>query len=211
MREMKYPLIAHVTDYDAVVLANGDFPSAEAPLRLLSDAPYIVCCDGASRYYEQADAIVGDGDSVPEALKDRLIRVDEQEDNDLTKATRYCIGLRRSRIVYLGATGQREDHTLGNISLLVRYYLEMGVQPLMATDFGWFVPVQGKAVFASFPGQQVSLFNVSCQRLSSVMLKWNAYPYGQLWQGTLNEALGDTFTIDADGCYLVYRTYLPKK
>ena len=199
-----------MTELDAVIVANGVFPTADEPLRLLHEARYVVCCDGAARHWPQCDAIVGDGDSVPAALRDRLIQIDEQEDNDLTKATRYCLSKGLRRIVYLGATGLREDHMLGNISLIVRYFREMGVLPLMATDYGWFVPAQGSTSFDAFPGQQVSLFNVSCLRLSSTGLKWNAYPYHQPWQGTLNEALGDSFTIDADGCYLVYRTYQGK-
>ncbi len=114
------------------------------------------------------------------------------------------------RLVYLGATGRREDHTLGNISLIVRYAREMGVEPLMATDEGWFVVLKGETQFESFERQQVSIFNVDCRQLSSEGLKWASYPYGQLWQGTLNEAQGPTFTLKGDGYYLVYRTYLPK-
>ena len=196
-----------VIDYDAVVLADGDFPSADIPLRLLREAPYVVCCDGASRNWPQADVIISDGDSVPAELRHRLILVAEQDDNDLTKATRHCIAQGCRRIVYLGATGGREDHTLGNIALLARYRREFGLDPLMATDHGWFVPASGQADFSAFPGQQVSLFNLSCTRLSSEGLKWEAYPYRQFWQGTLNEALSVTFRIDADGEYLVFRTY----
>ena len=132
-----YPLIHKIDAFDAVILANGDFPQAEIPLDLLRQAPFVCACDGAVNHYPQADAIVGDGDSVPEDLRDRLIQIDEQEDNDLTKATRYCLSKGLRRIIYLGATGQREDHTLGNISLIVRYMQEMGVEPLLATDYGW--------------------------------------------------------------------------
>ena len=194
-------------DYDAVVLADGNFPVADVPLRLLREAPYVVCCDGASRHWPQCDAIVGDGDSVPDELRHRLIQVDEQDDNDLTKATRHCISRGLRRIVYLGATGRREDHTLGNISLIARYHQDFGLSVLMATDYGWFVPAYATCVFNSVSGQQVSLFNVSCRQLTSKGLKWDAYPYQQLWQGTLNEALGETFTIEADGEYLIFRTY----
>ena len=194
-------------DYDAVILADGDFPVADVPLRLLREAPYVVCCDGASRHWPQCDAIVGDGDSVPDELRHRLIQVDEQDDNDLTKATRHCISRGLRRIVYLGATGRREDHTLGNISLIARYHQDFGLSVLMATDYGWFVPAYATCVFNSVSGQQVSLFNVSCRQLTSKGLKWDAYPYQQLWQGTLNEALGETFTIEADGEYLIFRTY----
>jgi len=199
-----------MTGFDAVILANGLFPTAEEPLRLLREARYVICCDGAARHWPQCDVIVGDGDSVPEELRNRLIQIDEQEDNDLTKATRYCLLKGMRRIAYLGATGKREDHTLGNISLIVRYAREMGVEPLMATDDGWFVLAKGETQFESICGQQVSIFNIDCRQLSSEGLKWASYPYDQLWQGTLNEALGTTFTLKCDGYYLVYRTYLPK-
>ena len=197
---------------DVVVLANGDFPVHAVPLSLLENAAHIVACDGAiahlAAHEYQADIIaIGDGDSVPEGLRDRLIQVDEQEDNDLTKATRYCLKQGWRRIAYVGATGKREDHTIGNISLMVRYFLEMGVEPLLVTDYGWFVVAKGDSEFESFPGQQVSIFNVDCERLISEGLKWQSYPYRQFWQGTLNEALDTVFRFRADGCYLVYRTF----
>ena len=206
-----YPLIHKIGDFDAVILANGDFPQAEIPLDLLSRAPFVCVCDGAVNHYPLADAIVGDGDSVPENLRDRLIQIEEQEDNDLTKATRYCLSKGMRRIAYLGATGQREDHTLGNISLIVRYVQEMGIEPLLATDYGWFVVAEGESTFESFKGQQVSIFNMTCNALSSEGLLWQAYPYRQWWQGTLNESAGDAFTLKGDGFYLVYRTYQAKE
>ena len=197
---------------DVVVLANGDFPVHAVPLSLLENATHIVACDGAiahlTAHEYQADIIaIGDGDSVRDGLRDRLIQVDEQEDNDLTKATRYCLKQGWRRIAYVGATGKREDHTIGNISLIVRYFLEMGVEPLLVTDNGWFVVAQGDLKFESFPGQQVSIFNVNCEKLISEGLKWQSYPYRQFWQGTLNEALNNVFRFHADGCYLVYRTF----
>lgn len=206
----RFPLINKVTDYDAIILANGEFPIAAEPLSLLRQASIVCACDGAAVHYPMADVIIGDGDSVPEALRHRLVQVDEQEDNDLTKATRYCVSKGLHRIIYLGATGLREDHTLGNISLMARYALEMGVMPLLATNYGWFVVAEGDAAFDSIPRQQVSIFNIDCKSLVSEKLRWKAYPYRQLWQGTLNEAVGNDFLLKADGYYLVYRTYKPK-
>lgn len=207
----RYPLIHKIDDFDAVILANGDFPQAEIPLELLRRAPFVCACDGAVDHYPQADVIVGDGDSVPEDLRNRLIQIDEQEDNDLTKATRYCLSKGMRRIIYLGATGQREDHTLGNISLIVRYALELDVEPLLATDYGWFVVAEEESEFASFKGQQVSIFNMGCTTLASEELRWQAYPYRQWWQGTLNEATGSSFVLKGNGPYLVYRTYQAKE
>lgn len=196
--------------FDAVILADGDFPSHPLPLSVLRAAPLLVCCDGAVRHAPQADAVVGDGDSVPDALRDRLIQIDEQEDNDLTKATRYCVQRGCRHIAYLGCTGGREDHTLGNISLLVRYRRQYDLRPTLFTDYGTFVSAEGTATFDSFPGQQVSIFNFGCSRISSEGLKWAAYAYQELWQGTLNEALASQFSMETDGFYLVYRTYAAK-
>ena len=202
-----YPLIDKVKDYDAVILADGEFPSAPVPQRFLNESPFVCACDGAIRLFPEADVVVGDGDSVPESLRHLLVRIEEQDDNDLTKSTRYCLQKGMKRIVYLGATGKREDHTLGNISLMIRYYSEMEVEPILVTDYGWFVVAQGDSEFESLPGQQVSIFNAGCKNLQSEGLKWNSYPYSQPWQGTLNEALSTSFRLKADNYYLVYRTF----
>jgi len=197
-------------DFDAVIVANGEFPSHEVPLEVLDNADYIVACDGAAYNVPEADVIIGDGDSMSEKFHNRLIQIDEQEDNDLTKATRYCMQQGWKHIAYLGATGGREDHTLGNISLLMRYFCEMDIQGIIFTDWGYFTPCQGTNVFESRSGQQVSIFNFGCSNIKSQGLKWNSYAYKELWQGTLNEAIGSHFTIEADGPYLVYQTYETK-
>ena len=196
--------------FDAVIVANGQFPTHAIPLAILHHAKHIVACDGAIHHIPQAEAVIGDGDSVPEAFRSKLIRIDEQDDNDLTKATRYCVENGWKRIAYLGCTGKREDHTLGNISLLMRYFREMDIDGTMFTDYGFFTPAYGNRTFPSMKGQQVSLFNFGSHQLTSTGLRWDAYNFQEWWQGTLNEALGDTFSIHADGYYLVYQTYEAK-
>lgn len=209
-----YPDIRNPFDYDAAILADGERMEHELPLRLLKEAPYVCCCDGAAVHCDRADAVVGDGDSIPAGLredyKNIFHRVSEQEDNDLTKATRFCLEQGYRRLVYLGATGRREDHTIGNLALMVRYRQEMGVEPLLATNYGWFVCTEGTAEFESFPGQQVSLFNFGFSHIEAQGLRYGAYAYRQLWQGTLNEAESERFTIVTDGPMLLFRTYEAK-
>ena len=193
--------------FDVVIVANGEFPTHRIPLEVLKHARHIVACDGAISHVPQAEAVVGDGDSVPAEYHNRLFQIDEQEDNDLTKATRYCLNKGWKRIAYLGCTGLREDHTLGNIGLLMRYYRKMGVEGIMFTDYGFFTPAYGNRTFQSEKGKQVSIFNFGCRQLTSEGLRWNSYAYDEWWQGTLNEALGDSFSCTADSYYLVYQTY----
>ena len=195
------------TQFDVVIVANGEFPTNEIPLGILKNAKHIVACDGAIKNVPQAEVVVGDGDSVPTVYHDKLIQIEEQEDNDLTKATRYCLSMKWHKIAFLGCTGKREDHTLGNIGLLMRYFREMGVEGMMFTDYGFFTPACGNHTFQSQKGQQVSIFNFGCKQLTSEGLRWNSYAYEEWWQGTLNEAMGDKFSFCADGYYLVYQTY----
>ena len=212
-----------LNNFSAVILADGEFPTHQIPLDILHQAHRLICCDGAlftlyKRQPQETERLraeerlygVGDGDSLPAELKakyeDIFHHVVEQEDNDLTKATRFVMEMGKKRIAYLGATGKREDHTLANIALMVHYYRDLGLQPVMITDYGWFVVAEGDATFDAFPRQQVSIFNISCQQLQSRGLKWDIFPFKELWQGTLNEAEGDHFDIDADGIYIVYLT-----
>ena len=197
----------NLTMFDAVILANGVFPTHPVPLQVLHTAARVICCDGAIQSFPHADIVIGDGDSVPAQYHDRLIQVEEQEDNDLTKATRYCLAQGWHQIAYLGCTGKREDHTLGNISLLMRYFREMNIEGIMFTNHGFFIPAKGDNTFSSFNGQQVSIFNFGSNKISSEGLKWDSYAYEQWWQGTLNESLGDSFSLQSDGYYLVYQTY----
>ncbi len=209
------PLLDENTPFEAVILCDGDFPSHPVPLHLLHHAPYLCCCDGAGKHcIEQGivpQAIVGDGDSLPTDFKEKYASlwhlVTEQDDNDQTKAVRHCLTQGLGRIALLGSTGKREDHTLGNISLLVRYVKEMRLDVTMITDQGYFVVTQGRQRFASRPEQTVSLFNINCQKLEGKGLRWKPYAFTSLWQGTLNKAEGEAFEIDADGYYMVYRTF----
>jgi thiamine pyrophosphokinase len=112
---------------ETAVLANGKFPDHPNPLNYLLNAKRVICCDGAADslidFGLEPFAIVGDCDSVNKKIadryRDRLFRNDDQETNDLTKAVKWCSEQGYKEIVILGATGKREDHTIGNISLLI--------------------------------------------------------------------------------------------
>ena len=52
---------------EAVILANGEYPTHVLPLKILEEAKFVVCCDGAANEYilrgHTPDIIIGDGDS----------------------------------------------------------------------------------------------------------------------------------------------------
>ena len=105
------------TTFDAVILADGDFPTNAIPLGILNKANYLVCCDGAGakaiEHGIMPTAVVGDGDSLPQSVREmlgeRLHIVNEQDYNDLTKATRFVLANipGAKNIAYLATTGNR--------------------------------------------------------------------------------------------------------
>lgn len=204
-------------DIDAVILAGGDYPTSERALQILSQAPFVVCCDGGADGYiargHRPDIIIGDGDSLSEENRVRyaeiIIRDSDQETNDQTKAVKYLLSQSRRRIAIVGATGKRDDHTLGNIALLAEYH-RMGAEVRSYTDYGVFIPCSEESHFECLQGAQVSLFNINAKNLNSKGLTYPIYDFTQWWQGTLNEAPEGEFSISAEGEYLVYITYESK-
>ena len=201
---MEYP-------FEAVVVAGGDYPTAPQPLEVLHNAPFVVCCDGAADRYiatgHVPDAIVGDGDSISAYNRtkyaSRLHIVAEQETNDQTKAVNFLLGKGMRHIAIVGATGRREDHTIGNISLLIEY-ARAGAQVRSFTDHGVFIPCNGDTTLKCRKGQQVSIFSITAKGLSSEGLLYPIYDFTNWWQGTLNECTGEQFTIYAEGEYLLF-------
>jgi len=199
------------------ILANGAFPSHSTPWGVLRAAERIVCCDGAAEKLVAAGlepaAIVGDLDSLPadlrERFRDRLHLDNGQADNDLAKAFRYCLQQNWRKLVILGATGLREDHTLGNLAWLADFATQAEVA--MLTDSGVFAAIRQSAVFKSHPGQQVSLFTFDGRTI--LLARGLRYPVENLqptrwWQATLNEACSEQFEIRCEGGpVLVYQTY----
>jgi len=202
------------TQSHVVVLAAGSYPTHNLPLQILANAEQVVCCDSAAeRFIAEGGnpaAIVGDGDSLPQELKEQyahLLHLEvEQETNDLSKAVRYLLRQGKTRITILGATGKREDHTLGNISLLMEY-MRQGADVRMFTDCGMFIPCRDDQTFEVTPGQQVSIFCFGANHLHAEGLKYPLYDFSSWWQGTLNEAIASLVTIHAQGDYLVYLPY----
>ena len=202
-------------------MANGSYPASPLPLRCLNAASTVIACDGAAASLHQngiiPDEIVGDMDSLSHEIRqlyaDRVHRIAEQESNDLTKAVRYAAAKGHREALILGATGLREDHTLGNISLLLDYAAEMD-RIEMLTDFGLFTPVLNTPEFSGLPGRQISIFAPRPGvHVTTVGLRWpiNNRILQSWWQGTLNEVVGSRFEISVTGKtgVIVYRPNEP--
>ena len=216
-----------MTSKTITILAAGEFPRREEVLHLLDEADMIICCDSAAEALvasgREPSLIVGDLDSLRSDLRkrfsDQLRRFDGQDDNDLTKAFHVAMEYAPSVIHILGATGRREDHTLGNISLLAEYQKEVadcegyeeapGCEIDLVSDWGRFVAACGQRTFAAVPGQEISIFAFDpALRMTATGLDYplDGVVFDSLWKATLNRASGAEFTLtpNCNASYLVY-------
>ena len=204
--------------YDTVIVANGEPPAHPEALRLLREACTVVCCDGAVGSVVALGAeptvIVGDGDSITSELAarfaDRICPDRSEEYNDLTKAVNYCEKKGVRRFAILGGGGRREDHLLGNISLLVSYSRKFEV--VMVTNYGIFTPIHQTTTFDCRVGQPVSVFSFTPEtRITYHGLKYpvSLRQFARLWEGTLNVTESDAFTIELhdEGDVVIFQAF----
>lgn len=201
---------------EAVIIANGVYPSHEIPLSILKNASFLICCDGAmdslSLNSIEPDIIIGDLDTISDHLKElykeKIIEISDQETNDLTKAVTWAVNNNFTSVKIIGATGKREDHTIGNISLLLNY--NEIIEAEMISDYGTWKAYNSPGLIDSFKGQQISIFSTKPDlRISSKNLK---YPLHKLklenwWMGTLNESLSSSFSLKFIGEIILFQKF----
>ena len=185
-----------------VILANGVFPRRGGTAwKLLAEAKRVVCCDGAADVYRRRlrrwpDVIVGDLDSVrARRVPCRVVHDADQDTNDLEKAIVYCGKRGWRKPVIVGATGKREDHTIGNVFRALDYGVEI------VTDCGVFRPVCGKATLKVRKGAGVSVFAPDPKtRMTSTGLEWplDGVRFRNLYCATLNRAAVARVTVTSD-------------
>jgi thiamine pyrophosphokinase len=166
----------------ALIVANGETPSKQVINYLLGKGyTTIIAADGGLLHCKKLGIvphhIVGDFDSITEADLKKYRRtstikhIARQTDTDLEKAIRYSVNLGFKDIAICGATGLRIDHTLGNISLLLRYGSKMQIRVFSKESI--IIPVAGVYTFISYAGETISIFAFENRtKISTLGLKY---------------------------------------
>ena len=187
-----------------VILCNGAFPTEPYPLFLLDSADAVVCCDGALEKLlahnpsARPAVVIGDMDSLPVSMREQyaslVVKVEEQEFNDQTKAMRYVLEHypEATDITILGATGLREDHTIGNLGLLMEYtrMFQLGGRKVSAvSDYGTAFAITDSCDLHLGEGRRISIFTAdNSLRITSQGLQWSLddVVFDAWWKATLN-------------------------
>lgn len=168
--------------YDALIIANGDIPAPAYWQHLRYQT--LICADAAALSLQtnqrHPDFIIGDMDSMSQAQVTRLfahcrtIFLAEQETTDFEKALNFAQQQAFSRVLCLGLLGKAADHTLYNLSLLLRY--AQSLCPMAGHVFEqtaqWIFPLGEHTHLITQPGATISFFPFELTVLSSQGLKW---------------------------------------
>lgn len=116
----------------ALIIANGAACSPELLGQLLEWSPLVIVLDSAiERVIDlgiKVDVLLGDFDRGfdPEIYKTaqypiEIVHTEDQEKTDLEKAFDYLIERKIPAVNVVWATGKRADHTITNLTQIVRY------------------------------------------------------------------------------------------
>lgn len=200
---------------NVIIICDGVFPKSEYPRHLIRTADFIICCDGAlvkflrnskAIFGEQRlpDLVTGDMDTLSESMQrkyaDIIVKEDEQEHNDQTKAVRWALNnLEGIESIYIiGATGGRADHTIGNAALLMEYTRMFdlnGINIESVTDNGTIFPINDTIEFDCGTGREVSIFtpdNTLRIKSEGLMYPTDEVVFDNWWKATLNKSVSDT-------------------
>lgn len=198
----------------AVIICAGDFPQKEYPRYLISTADYIICCDGAFQTWLKKapsifgdlrlpNAIVGDMDSLSPSIQKKyssiIVRIAEQDTNDQTKAFKYIMENYKDveYIHILGASGKREDHTIGNLSLLMEYCripIRDNIQIDIVSDYSTAFAITDSCELHIGEGRTISIFSPdNSLNIKSEGLVWptDSVVFDNWWKATLNKTSSD--------------------
>jgi thiamine pyrophosphokinase len=150
-----------------LIVAYGERPKSPRHWERIRKAEHLVCTDGAANWMVEEevtpDVIIGDMDSIEPDIRSRLDmehiqHLPSQENTDLDKAIQYALDHDFTHATVMAATGKREDQTVANLYLLVKYASQIHLQFL--TNYSTIEAITGNYRTTVEPGQIISLLPV---------------------------------------------------
>ena len=199
-----------------IVIANGSFPSHPIAKNYLNKSGTIICTDGAADKLidsgKNPDIIIGDFDSTSIKGKDRIgkwIETPDQNKTDLEKTFEWCIMNNIKKIVLLGSSGKREDHTIGNLFTLAKYHDE--IQCEIITNHAKIICVSGENYIFADNNQNISIIATEpIERITLDGLQYNIKNESLLpsTRAISNKAISDKFYLESTGKVLVFLNHV---
>lgn len=165
-----------------IIIANG-----KSPTNKVVDYFYkksfntIICADGGANSAKKLgiipDYIIGDLDSIDKSVlkffhnKSRIIQIKRQNDTDVEKCLKFAIKNKFSEVILLGVTGDRLDHTICNLGIIVKFFNK--IKMLLVAENSFLIPINSETTIKSKIGETISLYAFNAlTRITSSGLKY---------------------------------------
>lgn len=176
-----------------IIIANGRTPSKKViSFFKKKEFSTLICADGgansAAKLGLVPDFIIGDLDSVnPETIKlfsgkSTVLKIKRQNDTDVEKCLKFAIKKGFSEALLLGVTGDRLDHTICNLGIVLKFYDK--IKCSIAAENSFLTPTNQTIILKSKPGETISLYAFNSRtKITSIGLKYKLHnaslPFGE--------------------------------
>jgi thiamine pyrophosphokinase len=175
-----------------IIIANGKAPK-KSDVKYFQSLGYttIICADGgANSVYKLGlipNLIIGDFDSIDSSVlkyfstRSNIIHYKRQNDTDVEKSLKYAIRSNHVKAVMLGATGDRLDHSICNLGILLKFNDHIRIS--MMHESSYMEVLSGKNVLDTIKGETISIYGFDKKtKIRSAGLKYPlnniALPFG---------------------------------
>ena len=149
-----------------VIVGNADIGNYECVKAALSQDEFYIFCDGGLKHMDalgvKPDLIVGDFDSASDPHMDveTITLPCEKDDTDTFYAVKEAVKRGFEEFLLLGVVGNRFDHTMGNISILL-YLDTLRKKGRIIDDYSEMEIVSDKPVYVEEGYSYFSLLNMT--------------------------------------------------
>ncbi|MDC3086544.1 thiamine diphosphokinase [Pelagibacteraceae bacterium] len=163
----------------AVLVANGEKPVSNYAKQLIKEINLKICVDSNLSIFRELDIepdiIIGDLDTVDinkSSSKSTIVNEEDQNKTDLEKSLDYCIAQNIKDIYIIGATGERDDHSLANIMIAQQYSDTLNIE--MISNFFQIFFVNGSKEILEKKSRNLSMISlIADNRITTSGLEYN--------------------------------------
>ncbi len=204
-----------------IIIANGKSPSIKVVEYFLKKGfNTIICADGGANSAKKLgvvpDFIIGDLDSISLSTlkyfknKSTIIQIKRQNDTDVEKCLKFAIKKKFDEVLLLGVTGDRLDHTICNLGIVIKFFNKIKIY--LAAESSFLTSINKLTTFKSKVGETISIYAFSVKtKISSYGLKYKlhntALPFG-VRESTSNISVSNTIRLNVkDGIIFIIRDF----
>lgn len=195
-----------------IIIANGKSPSKKVVEYFYKkEFNTIICADGGANSVKKLgiipDFIIGDLDSISLSTlnyfkdKSTIIQIKRQNDTDVEKCLKFAIKKKFNEVVLLGVTGDRLDHTICNLGIVIKFFSKIKIY--LTAENSFLTPINNDTIMKSKIGETISIYAFDKKnRITSIGLKYRlnktSLPFG-VRESTSNVSISKKVKLKVNG------------